>query len=56
MTLTELPEGTLLRYEAKAEVGGKIAQLGSRLIKGTAAKLSAKFFESFAEEVAGSAG
>jgi len=30
------PEGTLLRYNAKAEVGGKLAQLGSRLIQGTA--------------------
>ena len=33
------PEGTLLRYTAKAEIGGKLAQLGSRLIQGTAKKL-----------------
>lgn len=45
------PDGTLLRYEATVEVGGKIAQLGSRLIQGTAKKLSAKFFNSFAERV-----
>lgn len=51
VTLTEVEGGTRLAYEAKAEVGGKIAQLGSRLIKGTAAKLSKKFFTAFAEEV-----
>jgi len=40
---------TILRYEAKAEIGGKLAQLGSRLIQSTAKKLAAKFFKSFAE-------
>jgi carbon monoxide dehydrogenase subunit G len=49
--LIEVEGGTRLAYEAKAEVGGKIAQLGSRLITGTAKKLSAKFFEQFAAEV-----
>ena len=44
-------EGTLLRYTAKAEIGGKLAQLGSRLSQGTAKKLAAKFFGSFAERV-----
>lgn len=53
VTLTEVEGGTRLAYEAKAEVGGKLAQLGSRLIKGTAAKLSSKFFAAFAQEVAG---
>ena len=52
VTLTEDGDETILAYDAKAEVGGKIAQLGSRLIQGTAKKLSAKFFESFAEVVA----
>ncbi|MCI2398964.1 carbon monoxide dehydrogenase subunit G [Aliiroseovarius subalbicans] len=45
------PDGTLLRYDAKVEIGGKLAQLGSRLIQGTAKKLSAKFFNSFADRV-----
>lgn len=36
---------TLLRYDAKADIGGKLAQLGSRLIQGTAKKLAASFFE-----------
>lgn len=45
------PEGTLLRYTAKAEIGGKLAQLGSRLIEGTAKKLSSEFFARFAEQL-----
>ena len=52
VTLTEGDGETLLSYEAKADVGGKIAQLGSRLIQGTAKKLSGKFFSKFAEVVA----
>ncbi|WP_353475983.1 carbon monoxide dehydrogenase subunit G (plasmid) [Salipiger sp. H15] len=51
VTLTEVEGGTRLSYAAKAEVGGKIAQLGSRLIQGTAKKLSDKFFTAFAAEV-----
>ena len=51
VTLADLAEGTELTYTAKAEIGGKIAQLGSRLIQGTAKKLSGKFFERFCEEV-----
>ncbi|MGY6644367.1 MAG: CoxG family protein [Salinarimonas sp.] len=42
---------TLLRYDAKAEIGGKLAQLGSRLVQSTAKKLAAKFFATFAEKV-----
>ncbi len=45
--LIEDPEGTLLRYTASADVGGKLAQLGNRLIAGTAKSLSEKFFENF---------
>jgi carbon monoxide dehydrogenase subunit G len=45
--LTEGGDGTILKYTAVAEPGGKIAQLGSRLILGTAKKLSATFFENF---------
>lgn len=44
VVLEEDGPDTILRYTAKAEVGGKIAQLGSRLINSTAKKLSAKFF------------
>lgn len=45
-------EETVLSYTAKVTIGGKIAQLGSRLIAGTANKLSAKFFGRFGEIVA----
>jgi len=38
---------TILRYEAKADIGGKLAQLGGRLIQSTAKKLAGKFFKSF---------
>ena len=43
--------GTLLSYDVDANVSGKIAQLGSRLIDATAAQLAEKFFTSFAAEV-----
>jgi len=45
-------EETILHYTVRAEVGGKIAQLGSRLIDATAKKLAGEFFERFAAEVA----
>jgi uncharacterized protein len=48
VTLTEDGGRTTLRYTAKAEIGGKLAQLGSRLVQSTAKKLSASFFEKFA--------
>lgn len=51
VVLEQHPEGTLLKYNATAEIGGKLAQLGSRLIQGTAKKLAAKFFQSFADHV-----
>ena len=46
---------TILRYQVKANVGGKLAQLGSRLIDGTAKKLADEFFENFIGLVAGDA-
>ncbi|MEZ5842588.1 MAG: carbon monoxide dehydrogenase subunit G [Hyphomicrobiaceae bacterium] len=48
----EGPEQTMLTYEVKADVGGKIAQLGSRLIDATAKKLAGEFFDNFADVVA----
>ena len=51
VTLTADGGTTILRYEANADIGGKLAQLGSRLIQGTAKKLAAKFFKSFADVV-----
>jgi len=43
---------TVLTYDADAKVGGKLAQIGSRLIQGTARKLADQFFRNFAEKVA----
>ena len=51
VTLEDRGAETLLSYTATAEVGGKIAQLGSRLIAGTAKKLADQFFTTFAAEV-----
>jgi len=44
---------TVLKYAAKADVGGKIAQLGSRLIDSTSRKLAGQFFSTFGEKVGG---
>jgi carbon monoxide dehydrogenase subunit G len=43
---------TILDYDVKAQIGGKLAQLGGRLIDSTAKKLAAEFFEKFGEVVA----
>lgn len=51
VTLEEEDGKTILKYDAKAEIGGKLAQLGSRLIQSTAKKLASKFFAKFAEVV-----
>ena len=45
--------GTRLGYEVEAQVGGKIAQLGARLVDGTAKKLAAEFFDNFAKALGG---
>lgn len=42
---------TVLRYKADAQVGGKLAQLGSRLVDGVARKMADEFFRNFAEAV-----
>lgn len=49
VTLEASGNQTILRYTAKAEIGGKLAQLGSRLIKATAQKLAGNFFSSFSQ-------
>ena len=46
-------DGTMLKYVAKAEPGGKIAQLGGRLITSTARKLSKMFFTKFEKIMSG---
>jgi hypothetical protein len=51
VTLSEAGEETVLEYIAEIKVGGKIAQIGSRLLDGTARKLSNDFFTKFVEAV-----
>ncbi len=46
---------TVLSYEAKAEVGGKLASVGSRLVEGVAKKQADDFFGKFSEIVSGDA-
>ena len=51
--LTDKDGGTLLSYNVEAQIGGKLAQLGQRLINGTAKKLADEFFAGFARAVQG---
>ncbi len=46
--LVEREGGTLLSYHVDAQIGGKLAQLGQRLINGTAKKMADEFFVNFA--------
>lgn len=55
VALTPEGEGTRLSYSVKAMVGGKIAQLGARLIDGVARKLADDFFRCFNERYSKSA-
>jgi carbon monoxide dehydrogenase subunit G len=48
--------GTLLKYTASAQIGGKLAQIGSRLIDGTAKKMAGDFFSAFAASVESKSG
>ena len=54
VTLDATPEGTLLRYGARANVGGKLAQIGSRLVDGAVRKMADSFFAAFTERLGGS--
>ena len=47
VTLEENDDGTLLKYNVDTKIGGKLAQLGSRLIDSTSKKLAGKFFDNF---------
>jgi carbon monoxide dehydrogenase subunit G len=44
-------EATTLTYTATAQVGGKLAQIGSRLVDGAARKLAGEFFRRFGEQL-----
>jgi len=47
VSLSDQDGGTLLSYGVEAQVGGKIAQVGARLIDGVAGKMAEEFFTSF---------
>ena len=52
VALSDAEEGkTLLRYDVEAQVGGKLVQLGSRLIDSVSKKLADEFFANFAKAV-----
>ncbi len=51
--LVDVEGGTELTYEVEAKVGGKLAQLGSRLIDGFAKKMADDFFQRFQDALEG---
>ena len=53
--LEEIEDGTRLHYDVEAKVGGKLAQLGSRIIDGFAKKMADQFFTRFQEVLEGPA-
>jgi carbon monoxide dehydrogenase subunit G len=53
VALADNNPGTRVDYQVKAQVGGKLAQIGSRLIDGAAAKVADDFFARFAERLGG---
>jgi len=54
VSLADVEGGTELSYEVEARVGGKLAQIGSRLVDGFAKKMADKFFENFQTALEGS--
>ena len=52
VALSDKDGGTLLTYNVEAQIGGKLAQLGQRLVNGAAKKLADQFFTKFAAQFA----
>src|SRR5260370_40399946 len=55
VSLADSAGGTLLTYDVEAQIGGKLAQLGQRLIAGAAKKTADDFFQKFAAAVGANA-
>ncbi len=55
VNLADDGDGTLLSYTVEASIGGKLAQVGSRLIDSAARKMADDFFARFSEEMGGGA-
>tara|TARA_A200000113_G_scaffold172635_1_gene157604 strand:+ start:74 stop:541 length:468 start_codon:yes stop_codon:yes gene_type:complete len=53
IVLEKQENSTILKYSVEAQIGGKLAQLGSRLIDSTSKKLAGKFFDNFVKIVDG---
>lgn len=51
VALTEASDGTLLSFSVKAEIGGKLAQLGTRLLDATAKQMTDQFFDRFTDNI-----
>lgn len=51
VSLEDAADGTLLKYKVTANVGGKLAQIGSRLIDSTAKKMAGDFFQEFSNAI-----
>jgi uncharacterized protein len=51
VSLADKDGGTLLSYNVEAQIGGKLAQLGQRLVNGAAKKVADDFFRNFASAV-----
>ena len=56
VTLAPKDGGTLLSYAVEAQIGGKLAQIGQRLVNGAAKKMADDFFQKFATAVAAPSG
>lgn len=54
--LTEDGAETVLAYTVRAEIGGKLAMLGSRLVDSTAKKLASQFFQELNNRLSGASG
>ncbi len=52
VALSDVPNGTRLNYTAQAQVGGRLAQVGARLIDGVTRRMADDFFSRFARELA----
>lgn len=55
ITLSEDGDATILKYDVDADVGGKLAQIGGRLLEGTSKKLAGEFFNNFEAALKGGA-
>jgi hypothetical protein len=53
VTLSANDPGTRIDYQVKSQVGGKLAQIGSRLVDGAAAKVADDFFSRFVDKLGG---